>query len=304
MRKLICSLLVAFSLAASAQTEPASVFITAGQSNADGRARINTLPAAIRENGYKHLLFANITEGPKAGFSERKILKEKRWAFSDMVNYLIDQNTNEQFYSVKCAYGGTAIALGQRPPKVPTWNASEEYLDTARAYRGHLSDRVTMAHGNSLAMELAEGFGTLVDNVLSKLPQGYKVKAILWHQGESDRRAAKDYYKNFTTLIAFLRHAIYEKTGDKDALHLPVILGTVPHKSKQYSPIVEEAQMRAVKDDKNMHLIDMSEAELLDDQLHFDSLATEYAGRAYYNKLVDIGAVKGKKVRTGKPYKK
>ena len=37
----------------------------------------------------------------------------------------------------------------------------------------------------------------------------------MWHQGESDRNAANAYYENFKTMIAYMRNAIYEKTGDE-----------------------------------------------------------------------------------------
>ena len=68
-----------------------------------------------------------------------------------------------------------------------------------------------------------------VDSTLVSLPQGYDVKAIMWHQGESDRHAAADYYKNFKDMICYIREFISLKTGRAEYLNIPFIFGTVPH---------------------------------------------------------------------------
>lgn len=273
----------------------APVFITAGQSNADGRVYVNQLPYYIKANDYRHLNFASVA-GPEDGtFGPRNISSATRWAFQDVVNYFIDQRSTSDFYAVKCTYGGTAIALGQTAAKVPEWNASRAYLDTAKAYRGDWTK------GNSLAKSLTEGMRDLVNVTLSKLNGGYDVKAIMWHQGESDRKAADAYYDNFMTLVTYLRDSISNITGDEADRHLPVILGTISHKSKQYSSVVEQAQRKAAANDPNIYLIDMSDAGLREDNLHFDSAWTEYLGKKMFNVLVQIGAVDGDTIEVKKP---
>lgn len=302
-RKIIVLLLSAAALAAPAQKR--AVYITAGQSNADGRERIAKLPEYLKAGKYSHLRFANVTGSAPSAFGDRNLLGEKRYAFQDVCNYWLDRASKQDFYAVKCAYGGTAIALGQTAPKVPVWNASTEYLDTARAYRGHTDGARgawPFVEGNSLAKSFASGFKALVDGELSKLADGYEVKAIMWHQGESDRRAGAQYYDNLKTLIAYMRNTIYEATGDEKALHTPFIMGTVCRRSRQYNAEVEQARRRLAAEDPDIHLIDMSRASLLPDQLHFDSLSTEYLGRAMYNMLVSIGAAEGETVATGLPY--
>ena len=290
------------------QAQKRAVFITAGQSNADGRETIDKLPAYLKSGNYRHLRFANITSTGKSSFGDRNLLAEKRFAFQDVCNYLIDQHAKHDFYTIKCAYGGSAIALGQTAPKVPVWNASKEYLDTARAFRGWSADhpkgdgRWPFKEGNSLAKAFSTGFASLVDGELSKLKSGYEVKAIMWDQGESDRHAASAYYDNLKTLIACLRQSIFQKTGDKRSLQTPFIMVTVCHDSKQYSKEVEDAQYRLAKEDPDVYVIDMSKVSLRSDRLHFDSFSTEYLGKAMYNMLVKIGAVKGKTVDPGLPY--
>lgn len=282
-------LLLLLSLAATAKKH--AVYITMGQSNAEGRETIDKLPHELRQ-GYRHLRFANIRENSLWKFGERQLLEDRTWSFQDIVNGLIDRTAKQDFYAIKCTYGGTAIALHQTNPWIPTWNASVEYLDTARAYRGHEADGKAYKIGNSLALAFAEGFATLVAGELSHLKDGYEVKAILWHQGESDRKAGSQYYRNLATLIAYFRDTIFHITGDKRTRHLPVIIGTVSHLSRQYNAEVEAAQLRLDHEDSNLHLIDMSQAELKADQLHFDSLSTVQLGCKMFDKLVEIGSLK------------
>lgn len=290
----------------SAVAQKRAVFITAGQSNADGREYVANLPQYLKSGQYHHLRFANVTDSAPSAFADRDLLGGKRYAFQDVCNYWIDQVSKQDFYAVKCTYGGTAIALGQTAPKVPVWNASTQYVDTARAYRGQIAGGEgawPFVEGNSLAKSFASGFSALADGELSRLADGYEVKAIMWHQGESDRKAAEQYYENLKTLIAYMRRAIYEKSGDAKALRTPFIMGTVCRKSTQYNAKVEEAQRRIANEDADVYLIDMSRASLRSDNLHFDSLSTEYLGKAMYNVLVKIGAVEGDTVATGLPYR-
>ncbi len=152
-----------------AQQKPASVYISAGQSNADGRAYITEGLPSYMQGGYDYLHFANVTSVERTNFYDRvfnSTTEGGRFAFSDVTNYWIEKALNADFYSIKCAYGGTAIALGQTVEKIPYWNASQTYLDTARAYRG------TVGTGTSLAKSLTEGFKVLADSVLAKLSQG------------------------------------------------------------------------------------------------------------------------------------
>ena len=89
--------------------EQASVFITAGQSNADGRETIEFMPSYLK-NGYKYLHFANVTSASDGRFSEFNF--GKRFAFSDVTNYFIEKALENYFYVIKCAYGGTSITPG------------------------------------------------------------------------------------------------------------------------------------------------------------------------------------------------
>lgn len=272
--------------------EPASVFITAGQSNADGRETIEFLPSYLSQ-GYKHLHFTNVTSQSDGTFSDFKF--GKRFAFCDITNYYIEKAIGKDFYAIKCAYGGTSIAPGATHAHLPIWYADKQWIESNKAYRGNIDE------GKSLTLALTDGFTDCANITLSKLPDGYDVKAIMWHQGESDRRKANDYYRNFKDMITFMREQIYAVTGDESDKTLPFIFGTVPHGSKQYSSGVEEAQLRVAKDLPNVYAIDLSDAGLRSDALHFDGPWTEYLGKVMYNKLVELKLVDGDKVDVEKP---
>ena len=274
--------------------DPVSVFIVAGQSNADGRAPIAELPEYLAD-GYQYLQFNNVTMRSDGKF-KRKSFK-KNFSFCDVTNHYIEQALQDKFYVVKCALGGTAIAPGQYPRKKrhhPIWYADPEWLKENSAYR-----RDTIGH--SLALSLAVGMKDSHDVTLSKIKRGYDVKAILWHQGESDAKAGASYYDNLKTLINYMRSQVVEATGNDKYRNLPFIFGSVPHSSKLFSRQVEEAQKRIAAEDPNVYMIDLSDAKLQDDRLHFGGAWAEYFGKLAFNQLVDLGLVPGEKLEVSKP---
>ncbi|MBO7139860.1 MAG: hypothetical protein J6W19_04725 [Prevotella sp.] len=306
MKKLL-TLFLALLSAAGATAQKKSVFLYAGQSNADGREFVQNLPDYMKQGGepyspYNHLQWASICGTPsKKTFEKRQMAIGERYAFCDVTNYWIDQSSSTDFYAIKCAYGGTSIAPGVTDAKLPIWYADAEWMKTHNAYCGQDITQEAYKNNNSLTKNLTEGFASLVDGTLSAIDGGYDVKAIMWHQGESDRNAADSYYTNFKTLIAYMRQAIYEKTGDVADLTLPFIFGTVCHNSTQYNAKVELAQLQVANDLDNVFYIDMSEVTLRSDNLHFDGPATEYLGKMMYNKLVELNLVEGEIVDAKRP---
>lgn len=268
----------------------APVFLTAGQSNTDGRVYAADMPDYLAA-GYSHLNYADVTTRRDGHFGGRKFSENRgRWSYCDVVNHLLDSTLNAAFYSIKAAVGGTSIDTVAGGPKRPSWYAGEEWLAANRAYSGDV------ATGRSLTKSLMEGFALCADSTLSRLHGGYDVKAIMWHQGESDRHAAADYYRNFKEMICYMRETISRKTGRKEYMTLPFIFGTVPHASRQYSRGVEEAQRRVAEELPNVYCVDLSEAWLGPDNLHFAADWTERIGIRMYNVLVRIGAVEGNEI--------
>lgn len=307
MKRFLSLIAVLLFSVAGMQAQKKSVFLYAGQSNADGREYVQNLPEYMKVgtspyNPYTHLKYANVMGAPATKvFGQRTLEIGTRYAFCDVTNYWIDQSAKQDFYAIKCAYGGTAIAPGVTAEKLPIWYADAEWMKTHYAYKGDDITQEAYKNYNSLTKNLTEGFASLVSGTLSQIAEGYDVKAIMWHQGESDRNAADSYYTNFKTMIAYMRQAIYAVTGDEADLTLPFIFGTVCHASTQYNATVEKAQLQVANDVENVYYIDMSDVTLRSDNLHFDGPSTEYLGKMMYNKMVELGLVEGEKVDAPKP---
>lgn len=289
LRYLTAMLIVLLTGNMAKAQEPVSVFIYAGQSNTDGRAYETELPEYMKD-GYENLHFVNVTWSTESKFGERKFGDpKKRFAFCDVTNYFIDKALNTDFYAVKCAYGGTSIDTAATVKTKPVWCCDSAWLAENEPFRGK-------GTGMSLSKGLIAGLSDCIDSTLSKIDKGYDVKAIMWHQGESDRKKASHYYDNFKTMINYMRNAIYEKTCDEKDKTLPFIFGTIARNSRQYSAGVEAAQMKVAKELPNVYYVDMSKGQLGKDILHFNGAGTEDLGKKMYNKLVELKLVKGNKV--------
>ena len=208
------------------------------------------------------------------------------WAFDAVTYYWLEQLLQEKFYVVKWAVGGTSIAPDYNASKGRFWSAAPEWLAQAKP---------TSDGGNSLLLSFIQEIDMCIDKTLSRLKDGYQIDAFLWHQGESDYAKSKDYYRNLKTMVAYVRMHLTEKTG-KDYSRLPFIFGTVARSNKYFSREVENAMKQLAAEDPNMHLIDMSGAELLNDRLHFTAHSAEYLGQQVYKQLEQI--IKGVIVRT------
>ena len=280
--------------ASGQEAVPASVFITAGQSNADGRASSEELPDYLRK-GYRHLKYAYIRQEQTGKFGKYK--PGATFAFCDVTNHLIDQSSDQDFYAIKCAYGGTSITPGQykdNETDKPVWYADSAWLTANRPY--NITDK-----GLSLTLSLTEGVAKCVEETLCKLKNGYDIKAIMWHQGESDYKKPDDYYRNFKEMIIAMRERIHAVTGMEKDLTLPFIFGTVPHGSRLYDPIIEAAQLRVARELPEVYPVDLSDVTLKKDVLHFDGKGTEYVGRLMFNKLVELGLVNAQAVEVPAP---
>lgn len=256
--------------------EPATVIITAGQSNTDGRVLNSALPSYIQQNKYKYCQWCYGSAGKvqTEGFETfwpRMVhpARPGRWAYDAVTYYWLEQALQKEFYVVKWSLGGTAIDPGCSSTSGKYWSADPAWL---------AANHSTATGGKSLLLSFTEEIADCIDNRLSKLPQGYEIKAFLWHQGESDRHKGKNYYANLKALVEYVRDFLVKKTGEKKYKKLPFICGTVARSNKQYNADVEATLYKLAAEDKNFHVIDMSKAELQKDQLHFTAEAAEDLG--------------------------
>lgn len=291
MKRLSLFVSVLLICAVAVAGRPARVIITAGQSNTDGRCPNTELPAYIKALAKDTVTFQrgaynfchisqNRTDGKFDRFWPKATKQgvENSWAY-DAVTYLwLDQMVRDPFYVIKWAVGGTSIAYNKNSQKGTYWSADEKWLEHTRS---------TADGGQSLLLSLTQQIDACIDSTFSTLKDGYQVDALLWHQGESDYKQGKAYYENLKSVFAHIRRHLTEKTG-KDYSSLPVIMGTVARSNKCYSAEVEEAMRRLADEDKNIYLIDMSEAGLQRDRLHFDAKAAEYLGTQVYDRLLKV----------------
>lgn len=288
MKKLLLLLVAALLCVDSqARREPVPVYIVAGQSNTDGRVPNEQLPDYIKQNRYHHCYWSYGSgtlsgEGKFELFWPRVYAKtpHDRWAYDAVIYYWLEQSLGRDFYVIKESLGGTAIDTSATSNSKMYWSANPGYLaSTAAADKG----------GKSLLKAFTDNIGACIDNVLKRQKGGYEIKAFIWHQGESDIDAGRNYYANMKGVIDYVRSYLVRKTGNKRYATLSVILGGIVHSGSGYSPEVEEAQKRLTKTDRNTYFIDVHNATLQSDNLHFDAAGAELLGRKVYNKLVALG---------------
>lgn len=291
LKTIMTILFICLGMGANAQRKPANVIIVAGQSNTDGRVSNIELPDYIKRNGYKHCLWSYGSDTISGGghferFWPRVARPDntERWGFDAVVYYLLDRQTKRDFYVIKESLGGTAIDTACVSNNGMYWSASPDYLTSTAA---------TDKGGKSLLKAFTENIGACIDNELSHLKGGFKIRAFLWHQGESDKKMAVHYYDNLKAVVAYVRSYLVGKTGDQHYADLPFFCGTFSEKSRDRSEEIVQAMYRMEREDPNFHVVDTSDATIQSDRLHFDAKGAELLGRRFYKKMTEeVGKIK------------
>ena len=298
MKRILLSLFACLALSVYAG-QPVTVIITAGQSNTAGRCYNDSLPGYIKALGGKYQYCQwSYTNG-----RTRKADKEGefrpfwpemegrgagawRFAYDAIVYYHVERALQKPFYVIKQAEGGTSIDPACKSTNNHHWSADVAFLDSTTSV-------------NLGGLSLLKAFESNIDKSIDALKaQGLEpdIKCMLWHQGESDRGKAVNYYANLKVMVAHIRQHLVEKTGNKKYATLPFLCGAVPINSKQYKKQVEDAKQKLAQEDKNFYYIPLERATFIGDQLHFDRPTAERLGRAMYNKMLDLKLLKGKRV--------
>ena len=275
-----------FTLHSYAEAGPATVILTAGQSNTDGRVSNDSLPHYILRDGYRHCRWSygsdTISGGGRFENYWPRVSKPGRtaqWGYDAIVYHLLDKQACRDFYVIKESLGGTAIDTACTSTSGMYWSAHPAWLaHTAAADKG----------GHSLLKAFTENIGACIDNELSRLPGGYDIKVLLWHQGESDKAMASHYYDNLKAVVAYVRTYLVGKTGDTRYARLPVICGTYSLHSRDRRKEVVEALLQLAEEDPDFYVVDASDLTIQRDRLHFDRRGAETLGHRVYDKLVEI----------------
>lgn len=290
-------LTIAATMIASAQLLMAGVpvYIVAGQSNADGRAPIKDMPLEVRRyveiGGTPEIMmsYCNGSAENDLGVFKPYIpmaegIYSDNCGFDAVLYSMMADSTDKPFYIIKESKGGTAIDTLCPSAKDLYWNASPQWL--ANAGIASHDPLTNTTSGKSLLLQLEANIDSCVNTTLSRLPGGYEIRCIIWHQGESDRSRPEMYYSNLKTLVGHLRCHISQKTGDDSYLTLPFIAGGVNKDSRQYNETVENAKIRLADEDPNFHYINLDDCELRkDDGLHFNGDGASSAARHFYECL-------------------
>lgn len=283
------------SFAQSGKEFPVRVFITAGQSNTDGRVNNKLLPPYIKvmatdtvEYQKGQYQFCKISQNRIDGlflpYWPKGRITEGLWTYDAVTYSRIEKAIQEDFYVIKWAVGGTSIAYPNDTIKGRYWSANPEWLENTQS---------TAKQGKSLLLSFTEAIDASIDQTLSKIERGYHIDAFLWHQGESDSKYAGDYYENLKAVINHVRDHLTKKTAE-DYSDLPFIFGSVPKSNRYYRPEIDAAMRRIAKEDSNAYLVDMSEGELQKDQIHFNERSAESLGLEMYrllDKMLDLSAI-------------
>jgi len=264
--------------------EPVPVFIVAGQSNTDGRTPNSDLPDYIKAMTTDSTFatgeynYCKISQNRVDGKFIPFWPKRKKWAYDAVTYYLLEQIYQKDFYVIKWAVGGTSITPENVDSRGGHWSADPKWLSENTPV-----DR----KGKSLLLSFVKQINMCIDRTLSKHPEGYKINAFLWHQGESDQKYGAQYYTNLKDVLSYVRNHLSERTGH-DYSKLPFIFGTVAKTNKRYDAEVEAAMIKLASEDSNVYLIDMSKGKLLKDRLHFNNISAEYLGKEMYERIVKI----------------
>lgn len=286
MMMFCCLLIVSNVLFAQNESDkPVRVFITAGQSNTDGRVKNTLLPSYIKDfssdttyqtGAYRYAKISqNNNDGSFRPYWPKGRSTEGLWTYDAVTYYGLEQVLQEDFYIVKWAVGGTSIGYPEGATKGRFWSADATWLDrTASVDKG----------GMSLLYAFTDAIDAAIDQTLSKLEQGYHIDAFLWHQGESDDRYGRDYYDNLKGVIRYVRNHLTNKTG-QDYAQLPFVFGSIPKGNKNFNPLLDAAMQRIAEEDPYAYLIDLSNAALQDDKLHFTAATATYFGEQVFKTL-------------------
>ena len=289
-----------------------ALFLTGGQSNTDGRLYANTLPSYLQSANQNALVsyHAPYSEGRLGVFypyfpTSETTGQPGRWAYDAVTYYYIGQALQESFYVAKTSYGGTSIDPGvDNSPSGHDnawlsgygagyhWSADPTFLAaTAIAGTTFVKDDVTY-DGQSILLSWIANIDAAIDAIIAN-GDTPDIKAIIWHQGESDKNAAGSYYNNLKAMVAYLRQHLVTKTGESKYATLPFFCGTIPHASSLCNSTVEKAFFTLEDEDPNFHVIDLRDLAMLSDAKHFDAPSAELFGKRLYNRMIDEGVISG-----------
>jgi alpha-galactosidase len=225
---------------AADQKKPVKVFILAGQSNMQGKAKISLIETQLQQPATRDL-FAHLKK------DGRWIERDDVWFkyFAEKGNLTVGYGSpksigpelefglavgdryDEQVLLIKAAWGGRSLQRDFRPPSagLPPMAVLEKLLTNEKKRKQNLTlDDVKKSFGATYREMLDEIHGTLT-NLKTHFPtyagQGYEIAGFVWFQGWNDMinaEATAEYTEN-------LRHFIRDVRKDLKSPKLPFVIG-------------------------------------------------------------------------------
>jgi hypothetical protein len=233
-------LICAGLLHAADTTKPVKVFILAGQSNMEGKAKVELLETQLKQPA-THALFEHLQKDGKwierddvwIKFLDRKGNLTVGYGSPKCIGpelefgIAVGDHYPEQVLLIKTAWGGRSLSRDFRSPSagLPPDSALEKTLAGMKAKKPNatLAD-VKAPFGASYRAMLEEIHATLT-NLKAEFPQyagqGYEIAGFVWFQGWNDMisdEATAEYASN-------MDHFIQDVRKDLQSPNLPVVIG-------------------------------------------------------------------------------
>ena len=247
-------------------------FISAGQSNIDGRCALVDAPEWLDQDNpeiaklkvWNSTQYNNFKLGVNTGSDNNA---QTTWAFDMVFYHLYSEYKNRNLYLIKRSHGGTPIYIQPEGNEKGCWNVDFDSIPVGTP---------------KLLQELEYKFNsgkTYIDNLGKTL----SVKAILWYQGGTDVEiggdAITDYKENFRNVINYIREDI---VGDPT---VPFLFVTQSHNSLTYNSVMESGQTELVSEMVNLYMVDAKDVVMQVDNIHINADGAEWVGTDAYDQL-------------------
>lgn len=235
-----CLLVLSSAVAANAQPKPVKVFILAGQSNMEGKAKVSVMEYQIKQPAtrdlYKHLQndgkwieredvwikYLDVKGKLTVGYGKPKSIGPELGFGIAMGDHF-----EEQVLLIKTAWGGRSLVRDFRSPSAgfPPEKALEKALaDLQKKNPKATMDDVKKPYGASYRAMMEDVNATLAD-LKKHFPehrgQGHEIAGFVWFQGWNDMispDATAEYSVN-------LKHFIHDVRKDLKRPKLPFVIG-------------------------------------------------------------------------------
>jgi hypothetical protein len=259
----------------SSSTPPSNnsfdVFISAGQSNIDGRNPLNEAPAWLQSMVPRVKVWNNTTGqfntfqlGVNTGSDWNA---SPSWAFDIVFYKMYADYKSKNLYIVKRSKGGTPL-----------------FIDTANDKGSWSVDYASFPSGLTKLSQELETYFANAKTFASNYGKTLNVKGMLWYQGGTDVQttgALAVYKANLIALINRMR-TVFETPN------MPFIIVTQAEYSLTYSALLEQYQNEISQELSNIYIVSANDATLYEDRLHLDAASSIRTGERVYNTLKDL----------------